>query len=69
MKDIIDNNFDIDDDEILEDIPRPYKLRAKKLKWKAIPIGFSNVKMKFLPDHIAFNLVDNLINPKIYNDA
>ena len=69
MKDIQENNFDIEDDDIISDIPKPYKLRPKKPKWKAVPIGFSNIKMKFLPDYIAFNVVDNLINPKIYNDA
>jgi len=69
MKDIQNNNFEVEDEEIVKDVPKPYKIRAKKPTWKAVPVGFSNTKMKFLPDHIAFNVVDNLINPKIYDDA
>jgi len=63
--DIRNNIFDISDEEIKE-TPRPYKYRAKKPCYNIVPVAFSNTKMKFLPDHIAFNVVDNILNPKFY---
>lgn len=68
MRDIKNNIFDISDEDIIPDVPKPYKIRAKKPSYKIVPTMFSNTRMKFLPDHVAFNVVDNILNPKIYDD-
>jgi len=67
MHDIENNNFNISDEEILQDVPKPYKIRTKKPSYKIVPVMFSNTQMKFLPDHVALNVVDNILNPKIYD--
>jgi len=67
MHDIENNNFNISDEEILQDVPKPYKIRTKKPSYKIIPVMFSNTQMKFLPDLVALNVVDNILNPKIYD--
>ncbi len=68
MHEIQNNKFDISDEDIIKDVPKPYKIRVKKPSYKIVPIWFSNTKMKFLPDQVAFNVVDNILNPKIYAD-
>lgn len=65
--DIKNNLFDISDEENIKEVPKPYKYRIKKPCYKLVPVSFSNTKMKFLPDHIAINLVDNILNPKFYD--
>ena len=46
MKDIQNNNFEVEDEDFIKDVPKPYKIRAKKPTWKAVPAGFSNTNMK-----------------------
>lgn len=67
MQDIYNNNFDISDEDFLQDVPKPYKIRVKKPSYKIVPVLFSNTQMKFLPDHVAFDVVDNILNPKIHD--
>jgi len=61
---IKNNLFEMSDEEIVKHVPMPYQLRVKKPSYKIVPVSFSNIKMKFLPDHVAFNVVDNILNPK-----
>lgn len=68
MKDIVDNVFEIHDEEIIKEVPKPYKIKPKKPSYKIVPISFSNTQMKFMPDHVAFKVVDNILNPKIFNE-
>ena len=68
MQEIQNKNFNVEDEECLKDIPLPYKLISKKPTFKIVTFGFSNTKMKFLPDHVALGLVDNILNPKIHEN-
>lgn len=68
MHEIQNNNFDISDEDIIQDVPKPYRIRTKKPSYKLVPVMFSNTQMKFLPDHVAINVVDNILNPKFYDD-
>ena len=66
MQDIHNNNYEIEDEEMIKEIPKPYKLRKKKLNYKINKVTFTNTKMKVLPNHIAYGIVDNILNPKIH---
>lgn len=68
MRDITNNVFEIYDEHIIQEIPMPYKFKTKKPSYKVVPIEFSNTRMKYLPNHIAFGVVDNILNPKIHSE-